>query len=234
VDLDDRLLPRIGWSVLVAAGHLAGPRAARPLAVLLLRAAARTERGWLQGLHRVARTTSGPRPDVVRLPEAWSSAVPRVHARRLGLALDLDLRDNLQRVLWWTGTYEPALLAFVRAELRQGDVVADVGAHIGVHALTAALRLRTLGGGRVLAFEPARDSADRIRAAALAVGLDVEVVETALGREDGTVGLFADPRYGEADAGVRSQHGQGRLVQTVPVTTFDGWAERTGWTGSTS
>jgi hypothetical protein len=35
--------------------------------------------------------------------------------RRLGLRLELDLRDNLQRTLYATGTYEPALLRFLRA-----------------------------------------------------------------------------------------------------------------------
>jgi hypothetical protein len=42
------------------------------------------------------------------------------------------------------GTYEPALLRFLHDALRPGDVVLDVGAHIGVHALTAAARLREL------------------------------------------------------------------------------------------
>jgi hypothetical protein len=54
--------------------------------------------------------------------------------RRLGLRLELDLRDNLERTLYATGTYEPALLRFLHDELRPGDVVLDVGAHIGVHA----------------------------------------------------------------------------------------------------
>ena len=143
--------------------------------------------------------------------------------RRLGLRLELDLRDNLQRALYATGTYEPALVRFLRDELRRGDVMVDVGAHIGVHALTAAARLRRLGGA-VVAFEPAHDSASKLRAAAARDRLQLTVVEVALGAEPGTADLRADPAYDIADAGVRSLHGRGPRVQTVRVTTFDAWA----------
>src|SRR4051812_32374921 len=91
-------------------------------------------------------------PRLWTMPEAWWATAPRITARRLGLTLHLDLRDNLQRTLYFTGTYEPGLLAALEDELRAGDVVLDVGAHVGVHALTAARRLRALGGGRGSAF----------------------------------------------------------------------------------
>ena len=144
--------------------------------------------------------------------------------RRLGLRLELDLRDNLQRALYATGTYEPALVRFLRDELRCGDVMVDVGAHIGVHALTAAARLRRLGGGAVVGFGPAPGSAGKLRAAAARNPLQRTVVEAALGTEPGTADLRADPAYDAADAGVRSLHGRGPRVQSVPVTTFDAWA----------
>jgi FkbM family methyltransferase len=58
-----------------------------------------------------------------------------------------------------------------------------------MHTLVAA---RT--GAQVLVFEPAPDSAARLRAAAAANSLSVEVVQAALGTEEAEVGLFADPR----------------------------------------
>jgi FkbM family methyltransferase len=107
--------------------------------------------------------------------------------------------------------------------------VLDVGAHVGVHALSAARRLRELGaGGRVVAFEPTTDSAAAIRAGAARNGLAVEVVESALGDHEGTVEIHGDPRYGDHDAGVRSQFGEGAVVQRAPVTTLDAWAAATG------
>jgi FkbM family methyltransferase len=113
---------------------------------------------------------------------------------------------------------------FLHQELRPGDVLADVGAHVGVHALTTAARLRRLGGGTVLAFEPARDSAAKLRAAAARNRLDVTVIEAALGAEPGTAEPRADPAYDLADAGVRSLHGAGTGIQQVTVATFDTWA----------
>lgn len=46
-----------------------------------------------------------------------------------------DLSDGLQRDLFFTGVYAPALLYQVRREVRKVDVVVDVGANIGAFAV---------------------------------------------------------------------------------------------------
>jgi FkbM family methyltransferase len=225
----DGALPRLVWRAIEGLARVAGPRVGRTLAATALRAGARTERGYRKGLFRVASRVPEPMPGLWRVPPAWWTTGPRVRARRLGLDLELDLRDNLQRTLWFTGTYEPGLLRLLERELRAGDVMADVGAHVGVHALSAGRRLGELGGGgRVIAFEPTPDSAAALRAAAARNGVPVEVVEAALGDGDGTVELHGDPRYGAHDAGVRSQFGAGAVVARAPVLTFDGWAADAG------
>jgi len=228
VAMADSTLQRALGVALERVATVAGPRVARTVAAGAMRAVARTDRGYAKGLYRVARRRPVPMPDLWTVPPGWWERDPRVTATRRGLRLDLDLRDNLQRTLYFTGTYEPGLLRLIEAELRRGDVMADVGAHVGVHALTAARRLRDLGGGRVVAFEPTADSAAALRSAAARNGLPVAVVRTALGEEEGTVELFGDPRYGAHDAGVRSQFGAGEVVDTAPLTTFDAWAERVG------
>ena len=59
-------------------------------------------------------------------------------------------RRELQRISALTG--EKQLLVRVLGELREGDVVFDVGANIGTHAIAFA---KTVGdAGRVAAFEP--------------------------------------------------------------------------------
>jgi FkbM family methyltransferase len=224
----DSALQRLLGRVLERVAPLLGARAARAVAVAAMRAGARTERGYMKGVYRVARRRPVPMPDLWKVPEAWWREAPVVRARRRGLRLELDLRDNLQRTLFFTGTYEPGLLRLLEAEVRAGDVVADVGAHVGIHALTAARRLRDLGGGRVVAFEPGEDSAAAVRAAAARNGLPVEVVRGGLGDEDGSIELHGDPRYGPHDAGVRSQFGDGEVVATAPLTTFDAWATGAG------
>ncbi len=76
----------------------------------------------------------------------------------------------------------------------------------------------------MLAFEPTPDSAAKLRAGAGHNGLDITVVESALGDAPGEMALFTDDRYDPADAGVRSAFGTGPLVAVTPVTTFDEWA----------
>jgi FkbM family methyltransferase len=225
----DSALQRWLWRVLERVAAVVGPRVARTVAALAMRAGARTDRGFAKGLLRVASRRPVPMPELWTMPPAWWTASPVVRARRLGLWLELDLRDNLQRTLYFTGTYEPGLLGLLEDELRPGDFVLDVGAHVGVHALTAARRLRELGGrGRVIAFEPTPDSSAAIRAAAARNGLAVEVVQSALGEAGGGIELRGDPRYDTRDAGVRSQFGEGEVVARAPVTTFDAWADDTG------
>jgi len=223
----DSALQRALGRLLERLAPLIGRRAARAVAAAAMRLGARTSRGYDKGVYRVARRRPVPMPDLWKVPEDWWAPIPEVTVRRRGLRLRLDLRDNLQRTLFFTGTYEPGLLDLIEAELRPGDVMVDVGAHVGVHALTAARRLRELGG-RVVAFEPTADSSAAIRAAAARNGLPVEVVRAGLGEEEGTLALRADPRYGDHDAGVRSQFGDGEIVATAPLTTFDAWAAQAG------
>jgi FkbM family methyltransferase len=225
----DSALQRLLGRLLERVAPLIGARAARAVAAAAMRLGARTPRGYTKGVYRVARRWPVPMPDLWKVPEDWWARAPRVRARRRGLRLDLDLRDNLQRTLYFTGAYEPGLLGLIEAELRPGDVMVDVGAHVGVHALTAARRLRDLGGGgRVVAFEPTEDSSAAVSAAAARNGLPVEVVRAGLGEAEGTIELHGDPRYGKHDAGVRSQFGEGDVVATAPLTTFDGWARSAG------
>jgi FkbM family methyltransferase len=224
----DSALQRWLRRALEGVAAVAGVRVVRAIVALVTRAGARTDRGYAKGLYRVASRRPVPMPDLWTVPEAWWSAAPRVSARRLGLRLHLDLRDNLQRTLYFTGTYEPGLLRLLEDELRAGDTVLDVGAHVGVHALTAARRLREVGGGRVIAFEPTPDSAAAVRAAAARNGIPVEVVESGLGDADGEIELRGDPRYPAHDAGIRSQFGDGDGVARAPVTTLDAWAQRAG------
>jgi FkbM family methyltransferase len=67
------------------------------------------------------------------------------------MRLRLDLRESLQRDFLF-GLYDRVELGLVRRELAGGGDFVDVGAHIGMYSVAAALALA--GRGRVLAFEP--------------------------------------------------------------------------------
>ncbi|SDF87272.1 methyltransferase, FkbM family [Blastococcus aurantiacus] len=215
---------RLAWRSLFLGERLVRPVAARLTAALALRATARSSHSYAKTVRRISPRLRADNPGLVKIPDRWSRN-PTVRVRRNGLALELDLRDNLQAVLFYTGVYEPRFTAHLLNHLRPGDVVADVGAHIGVHSLAVARRLHRLGGGgSVLAFEPAADSAATLRGAAVRNGLDVEVLEAACSDVPGRLPLFADERYPVADAGVRSLHGRGQQIGEVSAVRFDDWA----------
>ncbi len=75
-------------------------------------------------------------------------------------------------------------------ELRADDVVWDVGAHLGWHAVVAA---SVAPGVTVEAFEPHPAVADRLREVVTAADRDISIHEVALGDRDGTVAFSADP-----------------------------------------
>lgn len=64
----------------------------------------------------------------------------------------LDPTEYLQAEVLSGKLPEPQTLAFIQSQLRSGDVMVDVGCHIGIHALVAA---KTIGPtGKVLAIDP--------------------------------------------------------------------------------
>ena len=83
-----------------------------------------------------------------------------------GLKLHLNPRYDLS---YWDGNYETALQSLFAKYVTPGAVVYDVGANIGFFSLLAA---RFAGAaGKVFAFEPDPDNAERIRQHAHANGI---------------------------------------------------------------
>ena len=133
----------------------------------------------------------------------------------------------MQRALYFTGWYERRYIRKLLARIRSGDICADIGAHIGVHSVALAKHLESLGGdGEVLAFEPAHDTAQRLRDTVRRNGLgNIRVVEYGLADWMGHGKLRGDClRFNAADVGVRSLFGPDSTGQEVAVTTFDSWA----------
>jgi FkbM family methyltransferase len=159
------------------------------------------------------------------VPSVLNDASVKVRARRGGITWNLDLRDMAQRALYYTGYYERPTGRLLRDEFKAGDVFADIGAHIGIHALQAAKHLDGLGG-YVFAFEPAPDSISKIEVTAERAGLtNYTVVPTALGRSPGVVDLHASDSMTLTEVGMRSLYGSGAVIDSVPLATFDSWAE---------
>lgn len=71
-----------------------------------------------------------------------------------GHKIFLDSKDSSNLSIY--GTYEPTETELLKREINKGDVVLDIGAHIGYYTLLAA---KLVGEkGKVFAFEPAPDN----------------------------------------------------------------------------
>ncbi|SHK36037.1 methyltransferase, FkbM family [Roseomonas rosea] len=96
------------------------------------------------------------------------------------------------------GRLEPGTVAVIQGLLREGDVVLDVGANLGLTVLPAA---RSVGAtGRVIAVEPASRIAGLLRRSLAMNGLDgrVELHRCAAGAEAGRAVLNMGPISGHS------------------------------------
>jgi hypothetical protein len=92
---------------------------------------------------------------------------------------------------FWLGTFEPGKLRAFCEAVRPGDVVYDVGAHVGLYTLLAARRVGP--AGHVFAFEPShRNLAHLHRHCTLNHAANVRIVEAAVSDIDGML-AFAGP-----------------------------------------
>lgn len=91
---------------------------------------------------------------------------------------------------YWLGTHEPLVQAVLQRQVRAGDVVWDIGAHVGFFTVLMA---RQAGSeGRVYAFEPVDRNAVRLEENIDANGLhNVVICPAAVGDVSGFV-AFAD------------------------------------------
>lgn len=116
--------------------------------------------------------------------------------------------------------YEMGLRRFLDAHLESDDVFIDVGAHWGIHALTAASRRR--GEISVVAVEPHPVNLQHLRRwiADNDLGQDIEVVPAAIGATTGTTFLMANSSMGYRVALCGTE---------VPITTLDTLLEERDW-----
>lgn len=163
--------------------------------------------------------------------EARGLAGVEVECERVGLRWRLTPSDLAQRVMFAGGSFEHPLVMWIASQLRQGDRVADIGAHVGLFTTQFAHRLEALGGGAVVSFEPAPDSATKVNAHVAMNGLDdlVTVVEAAVGAEPGRASLRVAEVAEPDDPSRRSIFGEGDTVAAnVEVIRFDDWWDYAG------
>jgi FkbM family methyltransferase len=140
-----------------------------------------------------------------------------------GLVLTLNPRYEAQ---YATGTYEVALLKYLAARLKQGDVLYDVGGHIGFVSLVGAQLVGPKG--RVFAFEADPENASRIRDhAQMNVLPQVEVIPAAVWSECKTLSFHRAPASTSRNTGAVADGAENATVDemiVVEAVTLDRFA----------
>lgn len=146
-------------------------------------------------------------------------------ARVAGRRVACDLRDPVQRCVFYRGIYEPAITGLLDTELGPGDVFLDVGANIGYFSCVAAAKVGV--SGRVVAFEPAPDLSRRLLETSREIGrrsrsvrlARIEVHDVALSDREGEAMLSwaTNNRYAERFLSVE---GGGEAVRTVRLSAY--------------
>lgn len=109
-----------------------------------------------------------------------------------GTIVDGDTSDLIERYLYVFGTWEPSLSAFLRGQLRAGDVFVDVGANVGYFTLLASDVVTD--AGHVVSFEPMPPTVAKLRRNVEANRrTNVTVLPVVASDCDGEVELFSGP-----------------------------------------
>ncbi len=109
-----------------------------------------------------------------------------------GVRMTGNTTDLIQRFVYYFGQWEPAISDWLRANLKAGDTVIDVGANVGWYSLLSA---RLVGpNGQVIAVEASPTIAKKL-AANIALnpnlGGRITVHQCAAGDHEGEISLYA-------------------------------------------
>lgn len=138
--------------------------------------------------------------------------------------ISLDRRDLVQRQILMLGYWDREVAEAFKATLKPEDVFYDVGANIGYFSLLAA----SIGVGRVVAFEPLEELAQRAEGNVALNGFGdvVRVVHLALGDALGSAQYEPGPDW-NSGAGRILPKAVPREGVTVQVTTLDDFLSET-------
>jgi FkbM family methyltransferase len=144
---------------------------------------------------------------------------PRRFAARTayGFSCAGDQRLIMPRCIYWFGTWEPVLSAWIRRSVEPGDVFVDVGANLGYFSLLAT---RAVGpGGSVVAVEASPATARRLEESLrLNRAANVRVVKAAAAAHEGSVPFYRAPwNDAESTTVPREGHEFEAEVRAIPL-----------------
>jgi FkbM family methyltransferase len=144
---------------------------------------------------------------------------------REGWTMRLTLSEEVDRLIYFWGAYEPNESWIIQQVLRDGDTFVDIGANIGYFTLLGS---RCVGSyGRVIAFEACPDTASRLAGNLERNNVENVIVHAvALGDQDRMVRIG---RIYAQNAGMNTLRCEGRALESwqVPMRRLDDILEGT-------
>jgi FkbM family methyltransferase len=151
------------------------------------------------------------------LPPSSETFVARLP---FGCRIEVRYREGIGLSTLLEGQYEGAEIEALSSYARPGSAAFDVGANIGIYTVVLAAAIGA--GGRVLAFEPAPESVERLRRNLRLNGLsNVDVLPLAVGASSESVALYlSDDAACHSASAVAAERRGGRSL-TVAASSLD-------------
>lgn len=152
-------------------------------------------------------------------PGLFPQSVAR-EAVRAGCRMQLDLHEQVSRMIYFLGSHEPMETALVERILQPDWVVIDIGAQIGFYTLLVAHKLDP-SEGHVYSVEADPRTYQRLRYHVMTNELHhVTVTNRAIGETSGMVDFFPGPSHNTGLSTVLDR-GCGAVPTTVSQITLD-------------
>lgn len=143
-----------------------------------------------------------------------------------GILIHLDLDDWIQKQIFFFGRYEIEKLQtlFWKQNLKDGQIVLDIGANVGYYSLMAAKRINK---GTVYAFEPVRDTFDKLENNInLNRFTNIKAYNLAVSDRAGTLQLFPGDHKNTGTSSIRMHKGFSGKLEMVDAITVDEFVAR--------
>jgi len=132
-----------------------------------------------------------------------------------GISFTVDLRERFWRQIAAQGSHERDLEEFLLSVVKPGNVILDIGAHVGIYTVIAAKL--TKGVGHVYSFEPDPHNYEGLKRSILVNNLaNVSPVQLALGDRDMDKVTFyrSDSFYGSLQT-TETVHGEKEMLKNM-------------------
>ena len=150
------------------------------------------------------------------------SGLSKTITTKNGLRFQLRLDDWIQENIFFLDEYEHEESEFLKRNLKESDVVVDIGANIGYHSLLAASLVG--GSGQIYSFEPLEEnfrsflrniklnSFDNVHAFNLGVSDKPKILNLYLNSEKGNMGMASE--FGETNNHLH------QTIEAIDMDTF--------------